>query len=220
MQYEQNYETIPESGKIIEVEAKIEILTAKVDKLLENNAKFDTLIAKVDKLTEFMMNLEKIISGTKIGCPQDEEVDEDYPELDAMKPAESVDELQALETLLSDTEYADKLLRSLKKKKSLDGEGDGKSITRYTVRLLVKPEACFAYTWKGQQRAGRQVQNQSFKSSFPKFIEFVNRVACAGDIKFALDKTHKVIESFLQNKHNLFYINSSKENIDITIKDV
>lgn len=199
-----NIQTLPvQAGgaNSFEFEKKIDILIQKVDQMNEKMAKFDVLSAKVDKLTEFMINLEKLISDSKAGRPQDEQMDEDFAEFDAMKPAESATDLESLETLLADTEYADKLFRFIKKNKSLDGKGNGKTIARYAIRLLMKPEACFEYTWKGQQRKGQSNPNLCFKTTFPKFIDFVNRVACTGDIKFVMEKTHSVIETFLRNKH-------------------
>lgn len=201
----ENIQTLPaqmDCPNAFEFEKKVDILIQKVDQMNEKFAKFDVLAAKVDKLTEFMINIEKLISDSKSGRPQDEQTDEDFSEFDGMKPAESGTELESLETLLADTEYADKLFRFIKKNKSLDGKGNGKTISRYTIRLLMKPDACFKYTWKGQQRKGQQNPNLCFKTTFPKFIDFVNRIACAGDIKFAMDKTQSVIETFLRNKHS------------------
>lgn len=200
----ENIETLPvqmEGVNSLDFAKKIDIITQKVDQMNEKMEKFDVLSAKVDKLVEFMINLEKLISDSKAGRPQDEEKEEDFSEFDAMKPAENAKELASLETLLTDTEYADKLFRFIKKNKILDGKGNGKTIARYAIRLLVKPDACFEYTWKGQQRKGQVNPNQCFKTTFPKFIDFINRVACAGDIKFVMDKTHSVIETFLRNKH-------------------
>lgn len=185
------------------LEEKVDALIQKVDGLNQKFAQFDVVSKKVDRLTEFMMNVEKLISDSSksVQPTQTEQQEEDFSEFSQLKPAESAAELQLIENTLGNPDYCNKLFRFIKKNQSLDGKGNGKSIARYIIRFLMKPDACLNYTWKGQQRKGQSNPNLSFKSGFPKLIEFINRVACAGDISFALNKTEKIIETVLRNKH-------------------
>lgn len=104
----------------------------------------------------------------------------------------TANDLLTMERRLNDHQFSAKLMALLRTKILLNGQSNGEVVFRDPFRMMVQPNAIKPYSWKGQSRTNKKNPHQpnllSFKTTFPRFIMFIDSILKCADTQFVMAK--------------------------------
>lgn len=179
------------------------------------NVRFDmiesqlkTLNAVIMQVMDFAANVDKFmkLKRHQTIIPTKSQHEDFAGCKDFLAKMQSKQELQLLESKLQNAAFKERLIRYCRTVYNLTGKRDGKAFFRTFMREVISPKILQPYSWKGNSRMMKNMenlhagQNESFKRRFPNFVEFVHLVAQAADFEFTEESNAKAFSDFLRQK--------------------